>query len=188
MEAIMLKFYVYAYLRSKDSNTAKAGTPYYIGKGTGRRIYDKHNVPIPKNKSNIVLLETHLTNIGACALERRLIRWWGRIDLGTGILRNLTDGGEGSDGKVISQKTRDLISTKLTGKRKSEKHRNNLKGPRPKTWGFKLTKEEVLRIQEDLRLNRFTRKEISTKLNISYETVKSIHLARGAYKTKDIRL
>jgi len=27
------RFYVYAYVRSKDSTTAKAGTPYYIGKG-----------------------------------------------------------------------------------------------------------------------------------------------------------
>lgn len=26
------KYYVYAYVRSKDSKTAKAGTPYYIGK------------------------------------------------------------------------------------------------------------------------------------------------------------
>ncbi len=32
-----LRFYIYAYLRSKDSETAKAGTPYYIGKGTSNR-------------------------------------------------------------------------------------------------------------------------------------------------------
>lgn len=25
-------YYVYAYIRSKDSETARAGTPYYIGK------------------------------------------------------------------------------------------------------------------------------------------------------------
>jgi len=179
----MLKYYVYAYLRNKDSKTAKAGTPYYIGKGTGRRIHDKHTVPIPKDKSNIVILEHNLTNIGACALERRLIRWWGRMDIGTGILRNLTDGGETRDGAVLTQHTKDLISSKLLGKKKSDTHRNNLKGPRPKTWGFKLSKEQVLQIREDLLSNRFTRKEISATLNISYETVKSIHLARGAYKT-----
>ena len=28
------RFYVYAYLRDKDSATAKIRTPYYIGKGT----------------------------------------------------------------------------------------------------------------------------------------------------------
>ena len=179
----MLKYYVYAYLRNKDSATAKAGTPYYIGKGTGRRMFEGHTVPKPKDKSQIIVLERNLSNVGAYAIERRLIRWWGRIDLGTGILRNMADGGEGVVGRKLSKKTKDLISSKLTGKRKSETHRNNLRGPRPKTWGFKLTKEQVGQIRSDLLSNRFTRKQISATLNISYETVKSIHLGRGAYKT-----
>ena len=180
----MLKYYVYAYLRNKDSKTAKAGTPYYIGKGTGRRIYDQHTVPIPKDRSNIVILERNLSNIGAYAIERRLISWWGRVDKGTGILRNMSDGGDGSDGKILSQETKDLISARLKGKKKSESHRNNMRGKRPNRHpGFKLTKDQVRQIREDLLSNRFTRKQISAKLNISYETVKSIHLARGAYET-----
>ena len=82
-------YYVYAYLRSKDSATAKAGTPYYIGKGKGNRAWSAdHTINLPKNNNNIVLLETRLTEIGALALERRLIKWWGRVDLETGILRN----------------------------------------------------------------------------------------------------
>lgn len=90
-------FYVYAYLRETDSKTANSGTPYYIGKGSGHRAFFKNHrhVKTPKNKNNIIILEANMTEIGAFALERRMIRWYGRKDLGTGILANMTDGGDG---------------------------------------------------------------------------------------------
>ena len=82
-----MKYYVYEYLRED-------GTPYYVGKGQGKRWRDKHSVAIPP-KERVKFVQENMLEQDAFALEEELILKYGRKDLGTGILRNLTSGGEG---------------------------------------------------------------------------------------------
>jgi hypothetical protein len=103
-------YYTYAYLRED-------GTPYYIGKGKGARIYKKSNrcCPPPKDKSNIIILKKNLTEEEAFRHEVYMIAVFGRKDLGTGTLRNLTDGGEGKAGCYHSEETKRKISEAVKG-------------------------------------------------------------------------
>ncbi len=105
MDTNKLIYYVYAYLRYKTTKNGKKGSPYYIGKGHYTRAFDSHkHIPVPKDKSLIVFLETNLTELGAFAIERRMIKWYGRKNLKTGILGNRTDGGDGASGRIPANK------------------------------------------------------------------------------------
>lgn len=87
-------YYVYLYLRAD-------GTPYYIGKGKEKRAWQKRNgeVKMPSDTNRIIVICWDISDVWAFILERKLIQWFGRKDIGTGILRNKTPGGEGvSDG------------------------------------------------------------------------------------------
>ena len=106
-------YYVYAYIR-------KDGTPYYIGKGKGRRAWAEHTVSIPDEPCRIVILEQNLTDIGALAIERRMIEWYGRKDIQTGILHNRTGGGNGSKNRPTSDETKQKISYAKTGKKRTD--------------------------------------------------------------------
>ena len=115
-----LEYYVYAYLRED-------GSPYYIGKGKNNRAWKKHKneIKTPKDPTRIIICESGLTEIGAFALERRLIRRYGRKDNETGILRNLTDGGEGAPGVIRSEENRKKISKSVKKWNKNNRQPHN---------------------------------------------------------------
>jgi hypothetical protein len=121
----MNNYYTYAYLRED-------GTPYYIGKGKGFRLYANHYrkkrncISVPKDKSRIVFLKQNLTEEEAFRHEIYMIAVLGRKDLETGILRNRTNGGEGASGTVISDDIKKKISIAHKGKKLSEETKNKI--------------------------------------------------------------
>lgn len=97
------RFYTYAYLRED-------GTPYYIGKGEGRRAYSRnHSVFVPPEE-RIIFLKKNLLEEDAYQHEEYLISIFGRKDLGTGILHNKTNGGDGTRGMLLTETQRNEIS------------------------------------------------------------------------------
>ena len=117
----MNDFYTYAYLRED-------GTPYYIGKGKGRRAYQRHKRGKqydfrPKNNegktdfNRILILKKNLTEEYSIKHEEYMINVFGRKDLGTGILINLTDGGQvgGTPGYICSEERKKQTSKQFKG-------------------------------------------------------------------------
>ena len=137
----MEKFYTYAYLREDR-------TPYYIGKGCGRRCYSqaRHRVKVP-SKERIIFLKKNISEADAIKHERYLIAVLGRKDLGTGILRNLTEGGEGTAGWRMPKHMKDAMSVRHKGKSLSPEH---LEALRLSNVGRSKSSEEVAAIKAGL--------------------------------------
>jgi hypothetical protein len=118
-------FYTYQWLRED-------GSPYYVGKGKGSRAY--HNGighRAPKDRSRIVV-QKWSDEATAFAFEVYLIDFWGRKDIGTGILHNRTDGGEGDSGREFSKEHRKKLSVAATGRGRSEVTRKKIREARAK--------------------------------------------------------
>ena len=140
------RFYTYVYLRED-------GTPYYIGKGQGRRIFQSVGRPCNKPpKDRIIFLKQNLTEEEAFKHEIYMIAVFGRKDLGTGILYNKSNGGEGPSGTIVSDETRKKMSDRARGK-KNPKQSENMTGEKNPMFGKKRTEDEKERIRQKVLFN-----------------------------------
>lgn len=112
-------FYVYLH-------KTKSGRIFYIGKGRGKRAWDKsernRHWKIIERKNGVIveIIQDGLQEWAAFELESDLIALYGRKDLGLGPLVNYTDGGEGSSGVVQSEETRKKKVNMRLGKKHSD--------------------------------------------------------------------
>lgn len=186
-------YYTYAYLRED-------GTPYYVGKGKGDRAYRKVGKPCatPKDKSKIIYLKTNLTEEQSFNHERYMIFILGRKDLGTGILLNKSDGGEGASGCIPSEETRRKRSAKMKGEnnplygkrgkdspRYGKKHTQETKDKiRKSLQGNVISEETRIKISEKNKLNRLGEKNPFYRRKHSEETKQKMKEAAKRRKEK----
>jgi hypothetical protein len=190
MSKVKSNFYVYFLRRPDKEDPLVPGLwqPFYVGKGHGKRVNshrkEAENLLKDSNsynpnviKNSIIhklwnqdfdfIEEVVIANISeedSFYYEMEAITAYGRIDLGTGCLANLTNGGEGSSGYLhteealekmsIAQKirlknpednpfynkhhdeeTKQVMSTLKLGIPLTEEHKQNLRGPRPNSSG-----------------------------------------------------
>jgi hypothetical protein len=157
-------FYTYAFLREN-------GTPYYIGKGRGSRRYTKcgrRGCNPPTDKSRIITLKQNLTEEEAFRHEVYMIAIFGRKDLGTGILYNFTDGGEGVSGLRHADDSRARMSSTKRNKSDDEKRVTSEKlSIAAKTYFANLTEEEKIEFSAKVsEVHNKRTEEEKTKINL----------------------
>lgn len=107
--------YVYRHIRL-DKNI-----PFYIGIGVGYRANQKHKRSlywqriVSKYGYRIEIIMDDLTWEQAVEKEKEFIKLYGRKDKKQGPLANLTDGGEGMLGFIVSEKTKNKLSADRKG-------------------------------------------------------------------------
>lgn len=160
-----MKAYVYTHIRL-DTNEV-----FYVGIGTqdnyirasrtaNRSVFWKNITKKTGWKVNIVF--DNLTWDEACEKEKELISFYGRKDIGTGILVNHTNGGDGSNGRIFSKETRKKMS-------KTRK-------------GVKVTEEQKNKTRLSM-LGKNCKKVINTETGEIYESVQEAALSIGMNRT-----
>jgi len=105
------------------------GTPYYVGKGSGKRAFTNRDHVVRKPSNDRIAIIACDSEEEAFEKEIELIRMWGRKDLGTGILHNRTDGGDHPPchrGVGDSEETRRKKSASAKLKVFTPEHRANI--------------------------------------------------------------
>lgn len=132
--------YVYQHIRL-DTNEV-----FYIGIGSDSNYKRANNeinrtkfwkTIVKKTKFKVEIIADKISWNEACEIEKALIKKYGRKDLNNGTLVNLTDGGDGANGCIRTDKHKEILSKRMKGKKLS--------------LGIKRTEENKRKIGEGVR-------------------------------------
>lgn len=116
---------IYRHIRLDNNET------FYIGIGKDiKRPYSKYGRSIfwrnivSKTEYEVQVLKNDLIWEEACELEKLLISYYGRKDLGTGTLVNMSIGGNGPE--LLTDLQKNKLSKVSKGRKFSEEHKNKI--------------------------------------------------------------
>jgi len=173
----MNNWYVYRHIRL-DKNE-----PFYVGIGNKKeysRAFEKHpskrniiwNKIVSKTDYEVEIIYDEITKTEASEKEKEFISLYGRMDLKSGILCNLTDGGDGIFNCIRSDETKEKLRIKKMGS----------KNP---MFGKKQTIETLIK----RRIFESRTRSEETKIKQSLASVKSGQAKKTAvyiYETKEL--
>ena len=195
-----MEFYVYHLIDPVN------GMPFYVGKGKNNRMYEHEisvlNGKIPHNnkllfyKIKKVLVNSkniqytkikeNIDEKESFLLEIQEIKKYGRKNNKTGILCNLTDGGEGTSGHQHDKKTRQKMSNKSKEKYRINISKQNFKIACKKNQGKRKLKphhQKIIQLYKTMSI-----KKVQKELNVDFTTLKKYLIEYGLYiKNKNRR-
>ena len=171
--------YIYRHIRL-DKNE-----PFYIGIGsdTMGKYTRANNIAkrskfwksiINKTEYRVDILIDNLTWENACEKEKEFILLYGRKDLKLGTLVNMTNGGEGTFGLIVSEESRIKISESerginnhFYGKNLSKEHRDKISKAHK---GVKKSPEAIINMSKSRIGKRTGEKHTGSKIVLDLET------------------
>jgi NUMOD3 motif len=185
------QFYVYVHMKATDDSV------FYVGKGSkyrstsknGRsehwhRIVNKHGLIVEIVKNNLSFEESNSYEIYLIAKLR---------NEGCNLC-NLTDGGEGSSGYVVTEKTKLAISKATKGKKRTEETKAKMKGNK-NAFGAKRSAETRAKMSASKKgtnniigrpVSEETRKKISETRKKTWAAKQQLKLLESAQLTEGV--
>lgn len=153
---------------------------FYVGIGSIKRAYKKAknsrnqfwlNI-INKTEYNVEILYENLDLESAKELEIFLIELYGRRDLNKGNLVNLTNGGEGTVGRIISDKHKAIVSKSMKNRKISNETLDKMSKAKKNMYFLDTNPnaKKVINIETNCIFN--TLKEASNSISKNYSSFK----------------
>lgn len=166
--------------------TPNSDIPFYIGKGKGYNYARAYSSRHRNNHWNNIVkkhgIEVTITHDKICVeeankIESYLIEFYGRMDLGSGVLCNMTDGGDGSINYKHTEQTKEKFK---------KRDYSRFKGESNPMFGKKMTEEHKKKVSDAAIISNKKRGcSEKTKKKIS-ESLKKFNLENEGFAKKNM--